>query len=425
MKTINVMTVSLATLLMAGCSQNEVTEVNPDTQITFGVYTGSSTRGVDTDNNSIKEDPDATGKYGGFGIMGYFTGNKTWEEAKSSTAPGFMHNQMVKWDKTLNSNTGGWTYTPIKYWPNTPNDKISFFAYAPYENDWEKGTKTGVTVCDATTKGVPYINFKLKEEKDLREMVDLVVADKTDQKYDTNTGGKISFNFDHTLSRVSFKAKLGTGEFSGMDGDENFVYITEMWIVGSNHGTSATDGNMSLINPSAPSNEKSKFYTAATWKDLHWDYKDAVIPQKDFSLKSMLNTDSGITESNPTAGHSSTILGVKITKDSQTTPVSLFPDKQYLYLIPVGDTNVDATKGTGCGDGEIQIGFHYDIVTKDETNDKQYIASHAESVIKLPAGHLKRQKTYQYTLTINLHAIVIDKVTVNDWGTETTESPVE
>ena len=37
MKTINVMTVSLAALLIAGCSQNEVTEVNPDAhpQMTF------------------------------------------------------------------------------------------------------------------------------------------------------------------------------------------------------------------------------------------------------------------------------------------------------------------------------------------------------------------------------------------------------
>ena len=66
MKTINVMTVSLAALLIAGCSQNEVTEVNPDAhpQMAFGVYTGTSTRGIDTDNNSIKEDPEASDKYG-------------------------------------------------------------------------------------------------------------------------------------------------------------------------------------------------------------------------------------------------------------------------------------------------------------------------------------------------------------------------
>lgn len=169
MKTINVMMASLAALLVAACSQNEVTEVSPDAhpQMKFGVYTGTPTRGVDTDNNSIKDDPTDGNKYGGFGIMGYFTGSKGWNDAKASTAPGFMHNQMVKWDETLNSNTGGWTYSPVKYWPNNKNDKISFFAYAPYENKWESGEKTGVTVCDATTQGIPYVKFKIKEGEDL------------------------------------------------------------------------------------------------------------------------------------------------------------------------------------------------------------------------------------------------------------------
>lgn len=426
MRTINVMMASFAALLVAGCSQNEVTETSPDArpQMSFGVYTGSANRGVDMDNTSIKNDPSAADTYGGFGIMGYFTGSQTWEQAKASTAPGFMHNQMVKWDATLNSNVGAWTYSPVKYWPNNPNDKISFFAYAPYESAWQTGTKTGVTVCDATTKGIPYVDFKLKEGDDLPKMVDLVVAQKTDQTYSTNAG-KVNFQFEHTLARVSFKAKLGTGQFDAMDGTNSFVYITEMWVVGSDHGTTSATGNMSLIDPSTPSNTNSKFYTAATWKELHWDYTTATIPKKDFSLKSMLNTDTGITESNPTTGHSSTVKGVKITKASQTTAVSLFPDKQFLYLIPVGDTNVDATLGAGCAAGDVQIGFHYDIVTKDQTNTGQYIASHAESVIKIPAGHLKRQKTYQYTLTINLHAIVIDEAKVTEWGNEVTASPVE
>ena len=41
MKTINVMMASLAALLVAACSQNEVTEVSPDAhpQMKFGVYT--------------------------------------------------------------------------------------------------------------------------------------------------------------------------------------------------------------------------------------------------------------------------------------------------------------------------------------------------------------------------------------------------
>lgn len=427
MKTLNAMVVSLTALLMAGCSQNEVTEVNPDTHspMTFGVYTATSTRGVDTDNSSIKNDPDGA-SYGGFGVMGYFTGSKSWADANASTAPGFMHNQKVKWDATLNGSNGAWTYDPIKYWPNNKKDNISFFAYAPYESAWETGTKSGVIVSGPTETGIPFIKFTLKDEKDLPEMVDLVVAEKTDQQYNPATGGKISFEFKHTLSRVSFKAKLGTGDFAGMDGKESFVYITEMWIVGSKHGTTREEGNLSLLNPSADSNAGSKFYTTAKWSELHWNYgKDAVIPEKDFSLKSMLAVDGGITETNPIDAHSGTITGVKLTEESQNTPVSLFPENQYLYLIPVGDTNVDANLGSGCAEGDIQIGFHYDIVTKDKANSGQYIASHAESVVKLPKGHLKRQKTYQYTLTINLHAIVIDKAEVSGWGDEVEETPIE
>ncbi|EKU88735.1 fimbrillin family protein [Bacteroides oleiciplenus] len=432
MKTINVMMASFAALLIAGCSQNEVTEVSPDAhpQMKFGVYTGTPTRGVDTDNTSIKDDPTDANKYGGFGIMGYYTGGKTWEEAKASTAPGFMHNQMVKWDGTLNSNTGGWTYEPVKYWPNNKNDKISFFAYAPFEDKWSSGDKTGVTVCDATTQGIPYIKFKMKEGDELPKMVDLVVASATDKTYDNSKSG-VTFNFEHTLSRISFQAKLGDGIYSSLDGTDGFVFITEMWIVGSNHGTTAAEGNMSLIDASAQSNPNSKFYTTATWKELHWNYgttgatPEAIIPAKDFNLKPMLKkTDGSITESNPTTGHSTTVSGVKITDASQGTPVSLFPDKQYLYLIPVGDNGADATK-SGCAVGDIWFGFHYDIVTPDKTHSNQYIASHAESVVKIPAGHLQRKKTYQYTLVINLHEITIADAKVGDWGTEVTESPVE
>ena len=105
MKTINVMMASLAALLVAACSQNEVTEVSPDAhpQMKSGVYTGTPTRGVDTDNNSIKDDPTDGNKYGGFGIMGYFTGSKGWNDAKASTAPGF--------GRTAPSSTGPTTRT--------------------------------------------------------------------------------------------------------------------------------------------------------------------------------------------------------------------------------------------------------------------------------------------------------------------------
>lgn len=422
MKTIHLLTFSLASLLMASCSQNEVIEVSPDAhpQMTFGVYTGTSTRGTDTDNNSIKADPDTPDSYGGFGVMGYHTGTSDWNTAGSSTAPGFMHNQLVKWNATDSK----WTYTPVKYWPNNPNDKISFFAYAPYESSWQNGGNVGVTVSAATEKGIPYIDFKLKEEENLQKMVDLVVAKQTDMSYSAENGGKISFQFEHTLSRVSFKAKLGDGTFIDMDGTKSFVIVTEMWIVGSDH---SSEGNLSLLNSAAESNNASKFYTQAKWSDLHWNYDGAVVPKKDFNLKKMLDATTSITESNPISGHSGSVTGVKITKDSQTAAVSLFPADQYLYLIPVRDNaaTVDANS-SGCeNEGDVQFGFHYDIVSKDSQDNTKYIASHAEAVVKIPAKHLQRKKTYQYTLVINLHEIVIDKAEVTEWGTEVTKDYVQ
>ena len=55
----------MAALTIAGCSQNEVTEINPDADRTIGldVYTGVQTRGTETTTSTLKE-ADA-----GFGIL--------------------------------------------------------------------------------------------------------------------------------------------------------------------------------------------------------------------------------------------------------------------------------------------------------------------------------------------------------------------
>ena len=358
MKTINAMMLSLAALTIAGCSQNEVTEISPDAhpQVGFGVYTGVPTRGVDMTTESMKDDPTDANKYGGFGIMAYFTGQDNFETVKTTVTPSFMHNQMVKFDGTNNV----WTYSPVKYWPNRQNDKISFFAYAPYESDWQNGSKSGVITSAATAPGIPYIKFKLKTTDKLDKMVDLVVADQRDKTYTAENGGKISFTFEHTLSRISFRAQLGAGDFDGMDGTNSFVYITHMWIVGTDH--SADGSNLSLIDPASPVNANSKFYTSAKWSELHWNYEaDATIAQADFSLAK----------------------------------------------------------------GDIKIGFHYDIVSKDATNAGKFIASHGEAFIELPAGHMKRKESYLYTLKINLHKIEISDATVTPWEDIKTEATVE
>lgn len=425
MKT-RILTMATLALLMAGCSQNEVTEINPDASraMEFDAYTGVHTR-VETTDASMKEDPADDNKYGGFGIMAYYTGTNSWADGNTSTttAPNFMHNQLVKWNTT----TSKWTYEPLKYWPNNTADKISFFAYAPYEADWENGTKTGITLAGPTEAGTPAVTFVLNKKNDLKKMVDLVVANAKDQSYASTNGtgnGKVKFAFDHTLCRLGFQVKLGNGDFTGMDGTKSFIYVTNMWIVGKNHGTTAEQGNLSLLYPAAASNSGSKFYTKGTWANEHWNYDQPAqyeIPDKDYSLNGILNVDAGINYSTLPAGHTNPLKGVKVDKDAQTTPVKLFADGDYLYLIPVGD---NASGGTGCAEGDIKVGFHYDIVSQDATDPTKYIATHTESVISIQNTHLKRKESYMYTLKINLHAIEIESVSVKPWNDQPINSDV-
>ena len=170
---------AIATLLVAGCSQNEITEVrtvgNP--AVGFDVYTGVATRGTDVSTTTMQGTCDET-HYGGFGIMGYYTGSKNWDEAKGTVTPSFMFNQKVTYDTNANE----WTYSPTKYWPNNTTDKVSFFAYAPYESN-VSGGRVGIVTSQIDDTGIPSIDFTLKEATKIDEMVDLVVAEELTKQH--------------------------------------------------------------------------------------------------------------------------------------------------------------------------------------------------------------------------------------------------
>ena len=164
---------------------------------------------------------------------------------------------------------------------------------------------------------------------------------------------------------------------------------------------------------------------------MHWNYgSDAVIAGPDFSLDKMLDVENpGIEISNPTTGHNAATKGIRISSSSQGTvdkAIPLFKDKTYLYLIPVGETSgTDLAQNKGCARGDIKIGFHYDIATKDQSNSGKFIVSHAEAFIDLPAGHMKRKESYLYTLKINLYKIEISDATVTPWTDIKNEVTVE
>ena len=89
---------AMAALTIAGCSQNEVTEINPDADRTIGldVYTGVQTRGTETTTSTLKE-ADA-----GFGIFAYKTSKEGWDSEKTSTTPDFMYNVLYKYIESRN-----------------------------------------------------------------------------------------------------------------------------------------------------------------------------------------------------------------------------------------------------------------------------------------------------------------------------------
>jgi len=401
---------AIATLLVAGCSQNEITEVrtggNPT--VGFDVYTGVATRGTDVSTTTMQGTCDET-HYGGFGIMGYYTGSKNWDEAKGTVTPSFMFNQKVTYDTNANE----WTYSPTKYWPNNTTDKVSFFAYAPYESN-VSGGRVGIVTSQIDDTGIPSIDFTLKEATKIDEMVDLVVAEELNK---TAQDEAIQFNFRHTLSKINFKAKLGA-DYSGLDGTSSFIYITHMWIIGQKGGSLSFDQTNKLTN------ENSKFYTKATWKDLHWDYENATIAEGDYSIEKIMKMEEKEITEIWADGTEKSIKGIILKKGNKETPVDLFKKDQYLYLIPINDNaeEVAADGAGGCTSGDIQIGFHYDIVSKtaDSSDDNpKYAVSHLETAVSLPANHMKRGKFYTYTFTISLKEIKVSAAKVNDWGSVT------
>lgn len=188
---------AMAALTIAGCSQNEVTEINPDADRTIGldVYTGVQTRGTETTTSTLKE-ADA-----GFGIFAYKTSKEGWDSEKASTTPDFMYNEHATWT------SGSWGYASLRFWP-TNDDKITFFAYAPYESNPGEGTDQKIILSAQSDKEAPKITFEVKTSNNWKDMVDLVTDCRTaikDLTSESNVGNKgtVQFKFSHVLTQIA------------------------------------------------------------------------------------------------------------------------------------------------------------------------------------------------------------------------------
>lgn len=159
---------------MTACSQNEITETNPDANktIAFGVYTGVQTRGTEATISGV-----ATSGFGVVALTADKSGVYMTERKVSSSDAG-----------------SSWTINSPAYWPADGTSTLNFYAYAPYAADASMGiTKTGLETA------TPKIGFEIKPVGD---MVDLVATKNETTPY----GQTVTLAFSHILSRVAFTA---------------------------------------------------------------------------------------------------------------------------------------------------------------------------------------------------------------------------
>ena len=381
MKTKSLLLVATAAMTMASCSQNEIVETNPDTNraIGFGVYTGTQTKGLVTDN-SLTDGATANGLKvagKGFGILAY----QTSSDYSTSGAKGlFMDNVQTTW--TPGAPSGSWGYSPTKFWPTNATDKISFFAYAPFNAGATTGTPTGtnkIKVTGATGSEDPLLEFTLQDNQ--KDMVDLVVSNVKDQQ-STSAGGKVTFEFKHALTRVAMHAKTSVAT-----NDETKVYITGIKLKHTTKLAKKATFDMNDATWTLPATSPGSDYLAADYA-IAATSANGVLKLADPNWK----------------GYTTPAVEIK------DTDANLFTDNQYLFFIPIGGTT--GTSGTG----DVKAEITYDIVTAS-SSDASVKSSHTKEV-DLGTGVFKQGKAYKFTFIITLNEI---KVEVSDFTWDTPE----
>ena len=388
MKTKSLFFVAATALMVAGCSQNEVMETNPDANRTigFGVYTGTQTKGLVTDNsttdggtaNGLK----VSGK--GFGILAYqTTGNYSTGGAKGT----FMDNVHTTWNTTGGSGSGGWEYSPLKFWPGNSTDKLSFFAYAPYST----GGANGITLTNATGTTDPSLAFEL--QTDQKDMVDLVVSTAKKDQQQTTASGKVTFDFKHVLTRVTMKAKTDKSISSNT---ETKVYIT----------------GISLKHTTKLAKKAAFDMNNATWTLPTLPAETSDYLSSPYALAA--TSSNGVLKLENPAWKGYITPAVSINE----TAASLFTADQYLFFIPI-----DGATGTTSAD-EVKASITYDIATIPSSGASTAAVSSFTKEVDLGTGVFAQGKAYAFTFTIGLNAIEVEVTADFDWDTTSGDKDV-
>lgn len=170
--------VLIAQLVLSGCAGEGVEETSSSSssEINFDAYVGrnASTRSNITDIDFLQSKE----WNAGFGVFARY-GNTH-----------LLDTEHVTWREDH------WGYDHIRFWPSS--GKVDFYAFARYVPIVTMGCLPGDSL--GNSKEETYINFPSNESP-----IDLIWAKKTGQEAPTSPGSKVTFQFKHALSRLSFK----------------------------------------------------------------------------------------------------------------------------------------------------------------------------------------------------------------------------
>ena len=383
MKTKSLFSLTITMLALAACSENEITEQNPEVNKSIGfdtyasVQTRSEERGI------------AALKLYGIGVMAYqTTGAYSTTGAKSE----IMNNQRVEWDNTNSK----WKYDPVKFWPVGTDEKVSFFAYSPYTSASNAGLYN-ITPASADASNNPKINYTLKDYQSI--LIDLLVSDPAASNCVTTdlTSGTVKFKFIHPLTRVDMVAKTGTDISQNTD--------TKVFITG-----------VSLIHSSKLNKKGTLDMKTLTWADNTSDYLASPYVLEEYSNSG----NSGVLNLTTANFAGYTTKSIDISAGGTTATPLFYKDAsgqlsdQFLFLLPVSNDTGTASVG------DVKVKIAYDIVNK--TSDTTHAKSSVEKTVNLPAGVFKKGSAHKFIFTIGLNAITFDVDTDASWGAETDNS---
>ncbi len=371
---------ALAALAFAGCTKNVITKmptpaeentvVNGDgAPIKFSTYVPQTPdmKGPETTLDVVKA---------GFGISAAYTEGETFAAATDKT-PDFMCNQKVTFDGT------SWTYSPLKYWPTAQTDRLSFFAYAPYNG-------AGITLCNNASGDASVLNFAIQDPAS--STVDFVAAAKIDE-IGGDDPGTVKFQLKHELTRMTFVAKASETLLSSTGNlNKTKLVITDIRLTGSDKS-----GKPEKYMPSNKVYANADYTYAdeavGTWSNLAPRATEYQLSGDMVAMPAVTLGASGYSQN-----------GVAL---EGTATVNLFGDNNYLYLIPVAG-GISSTS-------DVVVAFTYEIVTEDASLAKGYSQTKAVKYVSLPDGTLLQGKSYKFTFTFEVDALVVE-AGVDGWG---------